>query len=217
MESIHKLFTNTWNTFFLKKISKNNFFLTLIYFSFEKPTGQSKPYWEICILFFLFNIRLRYSWILWKIFVNGNNIHQITIFANRNNIHEMKVLRIGIGIYLWAKYQRIDSSRIYSQTIRELFANRELFAEHWCSPVSYSAVFPDKLPYSVSLTSRAHTLHILCERPPWMSSGECLSNFITLLSEYQFIWMEERQGAALLTIPSKKLNWHFRCQKKNYL
>ena len=35
-----------------------------------------------------------------KIFVNRNNIHQITIFANRNNNHEMKLWQIGIGMYL---------------------------------------------------------------------------------------------------------------------
>ena len=81
---------------------------------------------------YIFNIRLRYSWILWIIFVNRNNIHQITIFTDRNNIHEMKLWRIGIGVYSWAKYQRIYSWRIYSQTIRKLFANRESFAEH-CS------------------------------------------------------------------------------------
>ena len=56
---------------------------------------------------------------------------QINIFANRNNIHEMKLWRIGIGIFLWPKYQRIDSWQIYSQTICELFVKRELFAEHW--------------------------------------------------------------------------------------
>ena len=50
-------------------------------------------------------------------------IRQITILANRNNIHEMKLWRIGIGIYSWPKYQRIDLWRIYSRTIHELFAN----------------------------------------------------------------------------------------------
>ena len=38
--------------------------------------------------------------------------------------------QIGIGIYSWHKYQRIDTWWIYSRTIRKLFANRELFAEH---------------------------------------------------------------------------------------
>ena len=86
---------------------------------------------EICIhSLYLFLIKIRYSWILWKIFLNRNIICQITILANMNNIHEMKLWGIGIGIYSWPKYQRIDLWRIYSQTIRELFANRELFAEH---------------------------------------------------------------------------------------
>ena len=62
--------------------------------------------------------------------MNRNIIRQITILANRNHIHEMELWRIGIGIYLSPKYQRIDLQRIYSQTIHELFANRELFAEH---------------------------------------------------------------------------------------
>ena len=79
----------------------------------------------------IFNIIIKYSWILWRIFANRNNVLQITIFANRKNIHEMKLWRIGIGIYSWPKYKRIDSWQIYSQTICELFTNRELFAEHW--------------------------------------------------------------------------------------
>ena len=75
-----------------------------------------------------------------KIFVNKNNICQINIFAKRNNIHEMKLRRIGIGIYLWPKNQRIDSWQIYSQTIHKLFANRELFAEHWNIPIEIMAI-----------------------------------------------------------------------------
>ena len=61
------------------------------------------------------------------------------MFANRNNIHEMKLWQIGIGIYLWHKYQQIDLWRIYSRTICELLANRELFAEHWHRGVSVSS------------------------------------------------------------------------------
>ena len=73
---------------------------------------------------------MRYSLILWKIFMNRNNICEITVFANRKNIHEIKLWQIGIGIYLLSKYQRIDLWQIYLQTICELFANRELFDEH---------------------------------------------------------------------------------------
>ena len=72
-----------------------------------------------------------YSWILWKIFVNRNNICQITIFANRKNINMMTFWQIGIGIYSLPEYQWSDLWKIYLQTIRKLFANRELFAEHW--------------------------------------------------------------------------------------
>ena len=60
-----------------------------------------------------------------------NNICQIIIFVNRNSIHKMKLSREGIWIYLWPKYQRIDLWLIYLQTICKLFANRDLFAEHW--------------------------------------------------------------------------------------
>ena len=91
---------------------------------------------------YIFNIRRKYSWMLWNIFVNRNNIHQINIFANRNNIHEMKLWQTGIGIYLWPNYQQIDLWQIYLQTIRKLFANRELFAKHWimcllCADLSF--------------------------------------------------------------------------------
>ena len=82
-------------------------------------------------ILYIFLNKIRYSWILWKIFVNRNIICQITILANRNNVHEMKLWQMGIGIYLWPKYQRRDSWQIYSQTIHKLFANRELFAERW--------------------------------------------------------------------------------------
>ena len=43
----------------------------------------------------------------------------------------MKLWQIGIGIYLSSKYQQRDSWQIYAGTICKLFANRELFAEHW--------------------------------------------------------------------------------------
>ena len=89
------------------------------------------------------HIRIIYSWIPWKIYVNRNNICQIKIFKNRNNIHEMTLWRIGIGIYLWHKYQRIYSWWIYLQTICEIFAKRELFAEHWIVQYRiYSSIVP---------------------------------------------------------------------------
>ena len=98
------------------------------YWTFSKYTyilGSIYTYWiSICTL-------IRYSWIVWKIFVNRNNIHQINIIANRNNIHEKKLWRIGIGINSRPKHQRIDLWQIYSRTNCKLFANRELFAEHW--------------------------------------------------------------------------------------
>ena len=63
--------------------------------------------------FYIYSI---YSWILWKRFMNRNNICQIKVFANSNNIREMKFWQIWIGIYLWPKYQQIDLGQIYSLT-----------------------------------------------------------------------------------------------------
>ena len=124
--------------FFSKKFLKNYFSWLLYFFHLKNLPGKqshSEIYsYSLCI----FNKIIRYSWILWKIFANRNNIHEINIFAKRNNIYEMKLWRIEIGIYSSPKYQQIDSWRIYSQTIRKLFANRELFAEHcdtWVSLV----------------------------------------------------------------------------------
>ena len=75
--------------------------------------GSGKVWsWSQIQLFFL-KPSLRYSWILWKIFKNRNNILQIIIFMNRNNIHEMKLWRIWMGIYSWPKYQQIESWLIY--------------------------------------------------------------------------------------------------------
>ena len=95
-----------------------SFFLILIYFQFKNLPGKqihSKLYaFTLCI----FNIKIRYSWILWQIFMNRNNIRQITIFTNRNNIQEMKLWPIGIGIYSWPKYQKIDLWQIYLRPIR---------------------------------------------------------------------------------------------------
>ena len=70
--------------------------------------------------------------------MNRYNLRQINIVANRKNIYEMKLWQIGIGIYLWPKYQQIDSWQIYSQTICKLFANREVFAEHCFAATSRS-------------------------------------------------------------------------------
>ena len=92
-------------------------------FSLKNLTGKENYSAIYAHSLYIFQIKIRYSWILWKIFVNRNIICQITILANRNYIHEMKFGRIGIGIYSWPKYQRIDSWQINSQTICELFAS----------------------------------------------------------------------------------------------
>ena len=131
MGTICKLFTKIWNSFSLIYHFYNFFFLTLIYFTIEKLTGEKNHSERYAHSLFIVLIKIRYSWIHWKIFVNKNIICQITILVNRNNIHEMNLWKIGIGIYLWNKSQQIDSWWIYSRTIWELFANRELFAEHW--------------------------------------------------------------------------------------
>ena len=105
---------------FSKKCLTNSFFYCY-FFSFEKFTGQTAKVWYMNSAYssFIFKIRIRYSWILYKIFLNRNNICQIKKFENRNNIHDLKLWQIGIGIYLWSKYQRIDLWRIYLQTIRQ--------------------------------------------------------------------------------------------------
>ena len=121
MGTIRKLFTN------ILLIS----FSWLLYIFPLKNLPGKENYSEIYAHYlYFFLIKIRYSWIFWKLFMKRNILLQITILVNRTNIHEMKFWWIGIGIYLWPKYQRIDLWRIYSRTICKLFANRELFAEH---------------------------------------------------------------------------------------
>ena len=132
MGTICKLFMNIWNSFSLKYINLIISFFWLSYIFLLKNLPDKENHSEIYAHpLFIFLIKIRYSWIHWKIFVNRNIICQITMLANRNNIHEMNLWQIGIGIYLWNKSQQIDSWQIISRTICELFANRELFAEHW--------------------------------------------------------------------------------------
>ena len=130
MGNIRKLFTNTWNIFFSHIFLIISFSWLLCTFPLKNLPGKKKHSEMYANSLYIFLIKIWYSWILWKIFMNRNIIHQFTILANRNDIHEMKLWRIGIGIYLRPKYQRIDLWRIYSLTIHELFVNRELFAEH---------------------------------------------------------------------------------------
>ena len=109
----------------------NFFFLIFIYFQLKNIPGKQSHSELYAFSLCIFNIKIRYSRILNSMFVNRYYIHQITIFANRNNIHEMKLCQIGLAIYLWPEYQQIDLWQIYSQAIYELFANTELFPEHW--------------------------------------------------------------------------------------
>ena len=113
--------------FFVNFFSSIFFSLLLYIFHLKNLPGKQRHSKIYAYSLYTFNIWISYSWILWQMSVNRNNIRQIIIFANRNIIHVMKWWRIGIGIYSTSKYQRIDSW----QTICELFANRELFAEHW--------------------------------------------------------------------------------------
>ena len=128
------------------------FFLLLYIFCLKNLLGKQSHSEIYAYSLYILNIWIRYSWILWQIFVNWNNICQIIIFTNRNNINVMKLWQIGIGIYLSSKYQGIDLCRIYlriicklfakylriirklfanySQIICKLFANIELFADH---------------------------------------------------------------------------------------
>ena len=129
MAIIHKLFMNTWKIYFLFSSSLNSLFSTLKGFHLKNLLGKLSHSEIHAYSLYVFNRKIC-SWILWKIFANRNNICQITMFANRNIIHELKLLKIGIGIYLWPKYQQIYSWPIYLRTICEIFSNRELFAEH---------------------------------------------------------------------------------------
>ena len=80
-----------------------------------------------------------------------------------NIVHEMKLWRLGIGIYFWPEYQRIDLWQIYLQTISELFANRELFAEHCImlciSVCSQGALGAAGGTVSLSTTPTLYTVH----------------------------------------------------------
>ena len=125
--SIWKLFRNTGNIF-LSLFSHSFYFLTQIYYHLKNLPGQKNQRDIFSYLIYIFNIKIRCSWILWKLFVNRNIICQIIIFSNRNNVQKMKLLRI--GNYLWPEYQLIYLWQIYYQTICKLFANRELFADH---------------------------------------------------------------------------------------
>ena len=85
------------------------------FFSFKNlPWKQNHS--DMFVLFiYIIIIKLGCSWIHNKIFANWNNICEI---ANKSSIHQMKLWRLGIGIYLLPKYQRIDLWQIYSWTIR---------------------------------------------------------------------------------------------------
>ena len=123
--------------FFLSYIILIISFSWLLYiFPLKKLPGKEN-YREIYAhSLYIFLFKIRYSWILWNIFVNRNIIRKITMLANRNNIYEMKLWRIEMGIYSWHYYQQIDLWRIYLQTIHKLFANQELFAKHCCAGIN---------------------------------------------------------------------------------
>ena len=155
MGSIRKIFTNTWNIFLSNIILIISFSWLLFIFPLKNLPGKENrsEIYAHCLHIFL--IKIRYSWILWKLFVNRNIICQVTTLGNRNNIHDMKLLQIGIGIYSWPKYQQIDSWWISSWTIRELLANRELFAEHWAGQL-FSTKYQDSC-----LSASARTANII--------------------------------------------------------
>ena len=110
--------------FFCKIFLFNSFFLILLFFHLKNLQGKQSHSELYKFSLYIFNFKIRYSWILWIIFVIGNNIHQITLLANRNNIPEMKLWYIGIGIYSWPEYQQLDLWQMYLQTICELFPKR---------------------------------------------------------------------------------------------
>ena len=109
MGTIRKLFMKNWNIFSLIYYFETTFSWLLYIFSLKNLPGKENHSEIYAHSLYIFLIKIRYSWIFSKIFVNSKIIRQITILANWNNIHEMKLWQIGIGIYSWPKYQRIDS------------------------------------------------------------------------------------------------------------
>ena len=88
---------------YLKFVSSHIFliisFSRLIYIFPLKKYPDKENHIEIYFLslyIYIFWIKIRYSWILSKIFVNRNTICQLTILANRNIIHEIKSWRPGV-------------------------------------------------------------------------------------------------------------------------
>ena len=118
MGTICNLFMNIWNIFSLLYYFNNLFSWLLFIFPLKNLPGKENHSEIHAHPLYIFLIKIRYSWILWKIFVNRNIIRQIKIFVNRNNIHEMKLWRIGIGIYLWPKYQQIDLWWIFANYLQ---------------------------------------------------------------------------------------------------
>ena len=86
--------------FFSKSVKKISF-LPYLFFIWKIYRANKIIARYIHTFLNIFNKIIRYSWILWKIFVNRNNICQINIFANRINIREMKFWRIGIIFMKW--------------------------------------------------------------------------------------------------------------------
>ena len=175
---------NTWYQFKKKKKNKNLFFLTLDLYIFHLKIHWAKFHSDIySYSFCIFNLRIRYSWILWKIFVNRNKICKINIFANRNNIHKMKLWRIEIGIYSWPEYQQIDLWQIYSPTIHKIFASRELFAEH-CSlvVVMISTCLVILLSWTCLVVLLISTLPLVLLNCTWLAALLIFNSWVEVLN-----------------------------------
>ena len=145
---------------------KNLFFWLLCIFHLKILPGKHSHSELYSYSLFIFNIRIRYSWILSKIFANRNNFCQINIFANRNIIHEIKLWQIGIGIYLWHKYQQIDSWQIYlrikNYSLNTVPCHMSLFTCH-----------VSRVTCQMSCVT-CHLSHVMCH----MSRVTCLIFFV---------------------------------------
>ena len=116
------------------------------FFKFKKKLPGNQNHSVISWNFvYIFIIKIKYSWTQKNISRNGNNIFPIKIFTNRNTIYEIKMLRTGIGIYLWPKYGQIDLWQIYFWNICKLYAYIKIFAKHWTLPYFTNT---NPLPYN---------------------------------------------------------------------
>ena len=87
-------------------------------------------------------IKIRYSWILWKIFVNRNIIHQILIIMNRSNFRILATSNIALIIALSPGLEKNytmerSSNSFPGKTCLSGFLENcpKSIPKSWCSPI----------------------------------------------------------------------------------